>query len=59
MTQLSELSLQALEDLATQLRHAIARNPDESQHERIELENVNQWIALRQQQSEEDSSRSE
>jgi hypothetical protein len=50
--QLKELSPSALEELATKLRHAIARNPEESHSERIELENVNQWIALRQQQTE-------
>jgi len=49
MTNLRELSLS---QLAAKLRHTIARNTEESQQERVELENVNQWISLRQQQEQ-------
>jgi len=46
MTNLWELSLSDLEELAVRLRHAVARNPEKSQQERIELADVNQWISL-------------
>ena len=52
MTDLRELSLSELEELAARLRHAVARNPEKSQQERIELADLNQWISLRQQQTE-------
>jgi hypothetical protein len=43
-----KMSLGELEDLAAKLRHAIARNPEHSRMEQIELEDVKQWIAIRQ-----------
>jgi hypothetical protein len=43
-----KMSLPELEDLAARLRHAIARNPENSRMEQIELEDVRQWIAIRQ-----------
>jgi hypothetical protein len=36
-----------LDDLATKLRHAIARNPEHSEVEQIELEDLKQWVAIR------------
>ena len=48
MAALDKMSLMELEDLAAKLRHTIARNPGNSRMEEIELENVKQWIAIRQ-----------
>jgi hypothetical protein len=48
MTALDKLSLVELEELAARLRHVIARNPGNSRMEQIELDNVEQWIAIRQ-----------
>jgi len=48
MAALDKMSLMELEDLAAKLRHAIARNPGNSRMEEIELEDVKQWIAIRQ-----------
>ena len=45
---LDKLSLTELEDLAAKLRHTIARNPGDSRIEQVELEDVKQWIAIRQ-----------
>ena len=42
-----KMRLSELEDLATKLRHAIARNPDHSRMEPVALENVKQWLAIR------------
>ena len=56
MTNLAKMTLAELEDLATKLRHAIARNPEHSQTERVELEDLKQWVAIRQNR---DSSESE
>ena len=42
------MSSTELEEIATKLRHAIARNPEHSQMEQVELEDVKQWIAVRQ-----------
>ena len=42
------MSLMELEDLAAKLRHTIARKPGDSRLEEIELEDVKQWIALRE-----------
>ena len=48
MPALNKLSLVELEELAAKLRHAIARNPEDSRMEQLELEDVKQWIAIRQ-----------
>jgi hypothetical protein len=48
MTVLDKMSLAELEDLAAKLRHTIARNPEDSRMERVELEDVKQWIAIRE-----------
>jgi len=48
MAALDKMSLMELEDLAAKLRHMIARNPGDSRMEEIELEDVKQWIAIRQ-----------
>jgi hypothetical protein len=48
MPALNKLSLLELEELAAKLRHAIARNPEDSLMEQLELEDVKQWIAIRQ-----------
>ena len=48
MPALNKLSLLELEELAAKLRHAIARNPEDSRMEQLELEDVKQWIAIRQ-----------
>lgn len=42
------MSLAELEELAAKLRHAIARNPETSQKDQLILEDVKQWIAIRQ-----------
>jgi hypothetical protein len=48
MAALDKMSLMELEDLAAKLRHTIARNPEDSRMEEIELEDVKQWIAIRE-----------
>jgi hypothetical protein len=48
MPALNQLGLLELEELAAKLRHAIARNPEDSRMEQLELEDVKQWIAIRQ-----------
>jgi hypothetical protein len=53
---LNKMSLSELEELAAKLRHTIARNPEHSRMEQVELEDVQQWIAIRQNR---DSSESE
>ena len=53
---LDKMSLTELEELAAKLRHTIARNPEHSRMEQVELEDVQQWIAIRQNR---DSSESE
>jgi hypothetical protein len=50
MAGLEKMSLTELEEIASKLRHAIARNPEHSRMERVELEDVKQWIAIRQNQ---------
>ncbi len=53
MTSLDKMGLAELEDLAAKLRHAIARNPENSRMEQVELEDVKQWIAIRQNRDSE------
>jgi len=48
MATLDKMSLTELEDLAAKLRHTIARNSGPSRTEQVELEDVKQWIAIRQ-----------
>jgi len=48
MPTLNKLGLLELEELAAKLRHAIARNPEDSRMEQLELEDVKQWIAIRE-----------
>jgi hypothetical protein len=50
---LDKISLVELEDLAAKLRHAIARNPENSRMEQVELEDVKQWIAISQNRDSE------
>jgi hypothetical protein len=52
MAALEKMSIEELDDLATKLRHAIARNPEGSRMEQLELEDVKQWIAIRQNRDE-------
>lgn len=52
MVGLEKVTLAELEDLAAKLRHAIARNPQNSRMEQVELEDVKQWIAIRQNREE-------
>ncbi len=52
MAALNKMSLGELEDLAAKLRHAIARHPENSRMEQVELEDVKQWIAIRQNRDE-------
>lgn len=52
MAGLNKMSLAELEDLAAKLRHVIARNPENSRMEQVELEDVKQWIAIRQNRDE-------
>ena len=53
---LEKMTLTELEEIAAKLRHAIARNPEHSRMEQVELVDVKQWIAIRQNR---DSSESE
>jgi hypothetical protein len=48
MAHLEKMTLMELEEIATRLRHAIARNPEHSRMEQVDLEDVKQWIAIRQ-----------
>jgi hypothetical protein len=52
MPAFEKMSIEELEDLAAKLRHAIARNPENSRMEQVELEDVKQWIAIRQNRDE-------
>jgi hypothetical protein len=52
MPALGKMSVEELEDLAAKLRHAIARNPENSRTEQVEPEDVKQWIAIRQNRDE-------
>jgi hypothetical protein len=47
---LENKTLDELEQLAAKLRQQIARNPGHSKIERVELEDVEQWIAARRQE---------
>ena len=49
---LDKLRLDELEQLKSKLKTAIARNPGHSRIERVELEDVEQWIALRRQEQQ-------
>ena len=55
MAALDKMSLTELEDLAAKLRHTIARNPGNSRMEQVELEDVKQWIAIRQNRDKSES----
>ena len=55
MAALDKMSLTELEDLAAKLRHTIARNPGHSRMEQVELEDVKQWIAIRQNRDNSES----
>jgi hypothetical protein len=57
MPALNKLSLVELEALAAKLRHAIARTPEDSRMEQLELEDVKQWIAIRRNRGEFNSER--
>jgi hypothetical protein len=57
MTALDKMSLAELEDLAAKLRHMIARNPEDSRMEQVELEDVKQWISIRQNREDSESGR--
>jgi hypothetical protein len=48
---LDNKSLAELEELASDLRAQIARNPDHSRIERVELEDVEGWIKLRRREA--------
>ena len=53
---LDKLSLEELEALRSKLKTAIARNPKHSRMEQVELEDVEQWIAMRKRETQQDSS---
>ena len=53
MVDLEKMSSTELEEIAAKLRHAIARNPEQSRMEQVELEDVKQWIAIRQNRDSE------
>ena len=55
MAALDKMSLAELEDLVAKLRHTIARNPGHSRMEQVELEDVNQWIAIRENRNSSES----
>ena len=52
---LDKMSLAELEDLAAKLRHTIARKPGHSRMAQVELEDVKQWIAIRQNRDNSES----
>jgi hypothetical protein len=52
MPALNKISLVELEELAAKLRHAIAQNPDNSRMQQLELEDMKQWITIRQNRDE-------
>jgi hypothetical protein len=52
MPALGKMSLAELEDLAAKLRHALARNPEHSRMQQVALDDVKQWIAIRQNRDE-------
>ena len=47
MAAVDKMSLEELEDLAAKLRDAVARNPENSRMEQVELEDMKQWVARR------------
>jgi len=48
---LENKTLTELEQLAVKLRQQIAHNPEHSKIERVELEDVEQWIHLRRKEA--------
>jgi hypothetical protein len=48
---LENKSLAELEELASNLRSQIARNPDHSAMEKVELEDVQGWLRLRRKEA--------
>jgi len=49
---LDKLKLDELEQLKSRLKAAIARNPNHSRMEQVELEDVERWIALRREEQQ-------
>ena len=48
---LENKNLAELEELASNLRLQMARNPDQSTMEKVELEDVQEWITLRRKEA--------
>jgi hypothetical protein len=48
MASLEKMKLADLHDLADELSHTITSNPEDSWNQRLELENVRLWIAIRE-----------
>jgi len=53
---LEQMTLAELEAIAAKLQAQIARNPKHSKMEKVELEDVNGWIALRKKEADTNSS---
>jgi hypothetical protein len=52
VTTLDKVSRAEVEGLAAKLRYSIARSPENSGMVQVELEDVKQWIAIRQNRDE-------
>jgi hypothetical protein len=50
MASLDKMTLAELEDLAAKLKAEIARDPQRMLIAKVELQDVNQWIALRRKE---------
>jgi hypothetical protein len=55
MAPLEEMTISELEVVAAKLRDQIRRNPGHSKMEEVELEDVNGWIVLRRNESQNNS----
>jgi hypothetical protein len=45
------MNVAELEEVAAKLRHTIERSPRDTRMEQIELEDVNEWIVVRQKEA--------
>jgi hypothetical protein len=57
-SRLEDMNVAELEEVAAKLRHMIERSLRDTRMEQIELEDVNEWIALRQKEALESSTTS-
>jgi hypothetical protein len=50
-SRLEDMNVDQLEEVAAKLRLTIDRSPRDTRMEQIELEDVNEWIAIRQKEA--------